>query len=310
VFTAANRVQIQASFWRRILADSTSHRHARPDLQATLAARYGRPVYRVAGPALRLLQCLWLAWAALLGLAIVSGNLGEGHGSPVATWARMGSSVALVITAWIGVGLWRATSAGLFSSFVAVGMTLGAIGDFFNAELLDRFAPLGNPVLGGMISFGLGHVAYIIACLTAARRANLRDRRVTYGCLAVWLIVATIGWYVIVYAGADETTRDLVWPALPYSLLLASTAGLATGLAAQNRIFRLLAIGAGLFFLSDMILACGLFRGALPYQTEQVWLSYGPGQMLIVFGAFAACPLLAIDKVVERVEPTRAGAGG
>ena len=96
--------------------------------------------------------------------------------------------------------------------------------------------------------------------------------------------MATAGWYAIVYAGASESTRDLVWPALPYSLLLASTAGLATGLAAQSRAFGLMALGAGLFFSSDMLLAWGLFRGTIPRQTELVWLTYGPGQMFIVFG--------------------------
>ena len=49
-----------------------------------------------------------------------------------------------------------------------------------------------------------------------------------------------------------------------------------------------MACGAALFFASDMILAWGLFRGPIPRQTELVWLTYGPGQMLIVFGALAA----------------------
>jgi len=292
------------------VTDSASRPHAGPDVSPNTAGGMEGFGYKVDVPSPRLLQGLWVVWAALLTLAILWGNLADGHGSLVATWARMGSSVALVVTAWTGFLFWRRTFAGPFAGFIALGMTLGTIGDFFNAEQFNRIAPLGNPVLGGMISFGLGHIAYIIACLTAAKRANLRDPRARYGWLAVWLIVATVGWYLIAYIGADDKTRDLVWPALPYSLLLASTAGFATGLAAQNRMFRPLAVGAGLFFLSDMILACGLFRGSLPYQTEQVWLTYSPGQMLIVFGALAACPLLAMCKRASRAELTRAGAGG
>ena len=43
---------------------------------------------------------------------------------------------------------------------------------------------------------------------------------------------------------------------------------------------------------SDLILAFGLFRGHFSYQTEAVWLTYGPGQMLIVFSALSAVALL------------------
>jgi uncharacterized membrane protein YhhN len=238
------------------------------------------------------------------------GNLGGGHATLPATWGRMGASLALVATAWLGFACWRGSDAGRFSALIALGMTLGTWGDFFNAELLNFMAPLGDPVLGGMICFGLGHVAYIAACLNAAKRANLLDRVAKYGWLAAWLVVATLGWYAIVYAGASDKTRDLVWPALPYSLLLASTAGLATGLAAQNRQFRPLAVGTALFFVSDMLLAVGLFRGDLPYSTELVWLTYSPGQMLIVFGALAVCPLLSIRNLAMAAAPHRAGAGG
>ncbi len=84
----------------------------------------------------------------------------------------------------------------------------------------------------------------------------------------------------------------MVFPALPYSMLLASTAGFATGLAWQNQLFRWMAVGAALFFVSDMLLAIALFRGALLNATTLVWLTYSPGQMLIVFGALAVCPLL------------------
>jgi hypothetical protein len=232
----------------------------------------------------------WLAWFALLTAAIIFGNRGAG---PAATWARMGSSLVLVVAAGIGCAFWRGSRAGRFIALVALGMTLGPTGDFFNAELLDTLVPLPSPVLGGMVSFGLGHIAYILACLSAAAAANLHNAQARYAWLAVWLALATAGWCAIVYAGASDSTRDLVWPALPYSLLLASTAGWATGLAAQSRAFSIMALGAALFFLSDMILAWGLFRGSIPHQTEFVWLTYGPGQMLIVFGALAVCPMLA-----------------
>jgi uncharacterized membrane protein YhhN len=260
------------------------------------------------GPVAVLPWLLWLAWAALLAFAMAWGNLGHGHSSLPATWGRMGASLALVAAAAVGYFQWRGTGAGRFICLIAVGMALGTLGDFFNASLLNKLVPLPDPVLGGMASFGLGHIAYIWACFEAARQAGLHNRRVRNLSLNAWLLIATIGWYAIVYLGATEKTQPLVFPALPYSLLLASTAGFATGLAVQSRAFSLMAVGAALFFLSDMLLAIGLFRGSLPHSTEWVWLTYSPGQMLIVFGALAVCPLLATRQPDDGRGPARAEA--
>ena len=85
---------------------------------------------------------LWLAWFSLLAAAMVLGNRDAGHAAPAATWARMGSSLVLVIAAWAGFSFWRGSRAGRFIGLAALGMTLGTIGDFFNAELLNAVIPL------------------------------------------------------------------------------------------------------------------------------------------------------------------------
>jgi hypothetical protein len=232
---------------------------------------------------------LWAAWAGLLAAAMAVGNV-EGHDSPLATAGRMGSSVALSLTGWLAWSLWRYTSAGRFALLIAIGMTLGTIGDFFNAELLS-FIPLPDPVLGGIAAFGLGHIAYIAGCLDLARRAGLTDRRAMIAAIIAWQLVGVAGWYFVVMQGSEA--RGLVWPALPYSLLLAGTAGVTAGLAIQDRRLCCLALGGALFLASDLILAFGLFRGPFEYRTECVWLTYGPGQMLIVFSTISAAVVLA-----------------
>jgi predicted cobalt transporter CbtA len=100
-----------------------------------------------------------------------------------------------------------------------------------------------------------------------------------------------VAWYGIVYRPAK--TRTVVHIiALGYALVLASTAGLAAGLALQNGLFWGLALGAALFLLSDMILAGELFSGLrFPLLGDVVWLTYGPGQMLIVYSVDAALRL-------------------
>jgi hypothetical protein len=77
--------------------------------------------------------------------------------------------------------------------------------------------------------------------------------------------------------------------ALLYALLLAGTAGVATGLALQTPAFIPVAVGAALFLASDLILAGELFNGlSFPLIGDVVWLTYGPAQALIVYGTALA----------------------
>jgi hypothetical protein len=97
-----------------------------------------------------------------------------------------------------------------------------------------------------------------------------------------------IGWFLAVYRGQSKRSV-LHYVALPYALLLASSAGLATGLALNISLFIPLAIGCALFLLSDLILAAQLFAGlTFPLIGDVVWLTYGPAQLLIVYSIGAA----------------------
>ncbi len=252
-----------------------------------LASQAGAPAV---ASRVTLFVTLWVVWAALLTVAMLLGAFAGGHGSTAATAARMGSSLTLVVVGWMAYAVWQRSAAGNFAWWIAVGMTLGTIGDFFNADLLT-LVPLPNPVLGGIAAFGLGHIAYITGCVNLARRAGLTNRNAMFGAIVVWQLIGGVGWYFIVMQGSEA--RDLVWAALPYSLLLAGTAGVASGLALQDRRLAWLALGAALFLASDLILAFGLFRGSFAHQTECVWLTYGPGQMLIVFSTICAALVLA-----------------
>ncbi len=141
---------------------------------------------------------------------------------------------------------------------------------------------------------------------------------VLIGC---WLF-AIIVWYQVIYRAAKEHTT-LHFAALPYALLLATTLGTALNLtlyawdlysisnATQAlRADMLLssgasslvgtenstaflnlvratvpALGALLFFISDFILAARLFNKAYFRMIDDwIWLTYGPGQMLIIYG--------------------------
>jgi uncharacterized membrane protein YhhN len=228
---------------------------------------------------------LLIGWAALLfGGFALSKSANNTHRMP--TWARMASSFTLAIAAWSWWLFTRQSDNGGLTLFIAIGMTLGFIGDLFMAKLLIKGE---NYVLAGIAAFGLGHVAYIIALVRYGNQAELADAGPRWGAIAsalvVWLIVGAVLWFLVVYRGADKPST-LHYAALPYALLLAGTTGVATGLALQDTVFIPVAIGAALFLFSDLLLAAQLFNGAnFPLINDVVWLLYGPGQMLIVFGA-------------------------
>jgi len=104
--------------------------------------------------------------------------------------------------------------------------------------------------------------------------------------VVAWQLLAAIGWWFVVMWGQQPTV--LHWAALPYSLLLAGTAGVTSGLGLLDRRMIPLALGGALFLASDLILAFEQFRGTFNYAGDFVWLTYGPAQMLIVYSCFAA----------------------
>lgn len=231
---------------------------------------------------------LWAIWSVCLfgGMAIGRLNADHTHRSP--TWMRIASSSALVTAGavwWINA---RGTGVEGFAVCVAVGMALGFLGDLFMARLLAA----NNYVMGGIGAFGLGHLAYIAACLLISAQLSEGMVFIHWWALAAWLAFGAAGWYLVVFRGQQATA--LHWAALPYALLLATTAGLATSLALSHGAFASMALGAALFLFSDLLLAAQLFSG-LHFKLigDVVWALYGPGQMLIVYSIHSALGLSA-----------------
>jgi hypothetical protein len=219
------------------------------------------------------LLSLLVLWAALLFGGFVFGNDRE-----IPKPARLASSLVLVAAGWSWFALARDQHTRLFRLLVAIGMTLGFVGDLFMAE---------SVMLGGIGAFGCGHLAYITAMVHFGNRNGLSAPGPRWGALAAWLLIGLLGWLTIVFPSSQST--ELRWAALVYTLLLSSTAGCATGLAIQAPPFRLMALGTGLFLLSDMIIAAEQFGEVhRSWVGPAIWLTYGPAQMLIVYGGNAA----------------------
>ncbi|HEY7125964.1 MAG TPA: lysoplasmalogenase [Ktedonobacterales bacterium] len=220
-------------------------------------------------------------WAALLFGGFALGKPDDTRTRRMPTWARVASSLTLVLAAWSAYFFSGCCLSSTYSLWIALGMTLGCLGDLFLAKVI----PLPEPVLGGIGAFGLGHVGYITALVAFGNASGLTAAGPRWGALAAWLVVGAAGWFLVVFRGHKPTV--LHWAALPYSLLLASTAGFATGLALQTPVFLAFAVGAALFLVSDLILAAQLFNKLhFPLIGDVIWLTYGPAQALIVYSVF------------------------
>jgi len=229
-----------------------------------------------------LLLGLLVAWMLLLFGGFALGKPQTPTGRRMPTWTRMLSSLALVLAGWGWYLMAKDTSVGAYAGLIGIGMTFGFIGDLFMAKLL-RFIPLKEPVMGGIAAFGFGHIAYIVGMLLLADKLAITSPAPRLIAWLIWLVIGAALWYIIVFRPA-KSRSGLHYAALGYALLLSSTAGVATGLALGQSTLVPLALGAALFLSSDLILAGQLFSGLkFPLIDDVIWLTYGPGQMLIVF---------------------------
>ena len=226
-----------------------------------------------------------LVWALLLfGGFLFGSNKGERR-MPV--WTRLGSSVVLVVAGFSWTLISRDYGMERYALLLAIGMTFGFVGDISLAKVIIS-GKAAN--LGGIAAFAVGHIFYITAIWQLGDELGLTAIAPRVGALLAWWLVAALGWYIIVFRGSKAT--PLHWIVLPYALLLATTAGAATGLALQEAAFWPLAVGAALFLLSDTILAGNWFNQLdFPLIHDLIWLTYGPAQMLIVYSAGAAVQL-------------------
>jgi hypothetical protein len=234
------------------------------------------------------LIALLLLWAILLFGGFIFGTSKEGRRMPA--WTRLISSAVLVVAATSWALISRGEAAELYALFIAVGMSFGFLGDCFLAQL---FISGRKSQLGGIGAFALGHLFYITGIWLLGNTLGLSNGAARLGALLVWWACGALGWYFVVYRGSKATS--LHWIVLPYALLLATTAGAATGLALQAPAFWPLALGAALFLFSDMLIGGNWFNNLdLPLIHDVIWLTYGPGQMLIVYSVGTAVQAAAL----------------
>lgn len=236
---------------------------------------------------------LWIGWLLTLLASFAAGWTRERWWDGARLDLRMVSCLLLAVAAWLAWHAMRRSPFGPALLLVAVGMTLGFYGD---SHVGDRFwwPPFPHKIVGGIVFYGLGHLAYVAACVSVRRCAGLQGGRRWWLPILAWQLVALVAWAAVALTSDKEP--GLRVPTLLYTLLVAATPGFSTALAVQRPAFRAMAVGGALFLVSDILLAWQLFHNSFDGIDELTWLNYGGGEMLIVYGAIlGVAQLLAVE---------------
>ncbi len=231
----------------------------------------------IAQPYRSLLMFLLGAWLAALIGAFAFGKYNEQRTRHSNTWLLMGTSALLVGAALI----WRLNSAGILAE-VSLWLFLGMTASFVGDMILANHVPFLKGTLAGMAAFAVAHVCYLIGYSRIASGLGLIYAPAGLVVIGGYLVAGVVLWFALV--NSPKTARALNYGALGYALLLSGMAGFATALAVQAPALFLLALGANLFLLSDILLGNQLFRQTnWPHIHDIVWVLYICGQALIVF---------------------------
>ncbi|HNS20697.1 MAG TPA: lysoplasmalogenase family protein [Sedimentisphaerales bacterium] len=230
-----------------------------------------------------LVSVLWVLWFGLLP-ATFAAVLITGQSS----WSRFWwmSSLTLCVSAWLNWVFHRRDRFGPACALLALGMTLGMLADLYGACRVLRFT---EPLTMIIPLFALGHVAYIAGMLTLARHLRLTARAGWKPTLAGAVVVCNLAglalWAVLVHPSGDLPGMHL--PTAGYTVFLSTAAGVMATVALLDRRFLPMGIGGLLFLASDGFLAVRLFQDNWRSIGDLCWITYGIGQMLIVYGAIA-----------------------
>lgn len=144
-----------------------------------------------------------------------------------------------------------------------------------------------RPFLTGVGSFAVGHLAYLTGFLRNRGTTALSQGTGARAVAGTWAASAPV-----LALLAARRQRELGLPVLGYATLLAATVASATNLdpALTTASRRLTAAGAGLFMLSDTVLAIGKFAMVDPPPALErvVMATYTGAQLLLSEGAARA----------------------
>jgi uncharacterized membrane protein YhhN len=162
----------------------------------------------------------------------------------------------------VGARIWRRG--------VVIGLLLSLIGDIALLWPREGFLP-------GLVAFLFAHLAYIVAFSRSTRLAARAAPFFVYGLISLAILAA-------LWAGLPTPLR---LPVLAYVAALATMAAQAAGVAWVRRASidataaRNTAVGAGLFVVSDALLAIDRFAMPMAWAGPAILVTYWSAQALI-----------------------------
>ncbi len=177
----------------------------------------------------------------------------------------------LCVIAWAALGR---SDDGLVKRWIVIGLVCSLAGDVALLWPVQGF-------LVGLVAFLLAHMAYLVAL---TRRVKFLASPPAFG---VWAIVAA-SVLARLWTGVPPELRA---PVIVYVCALSGMAAQATSVWLARRSqpdaarWRAVAVGGGLFVLSDAILATDKFVGGIPMPTLSNLSTYWLGQWFIACAA-------------------------
>jgi hypothetical protein len=222
---------------------------------------------------------LLLLWLGLILGGLIFGPLNESMTQKIPIPICLACTFILAVCAaiWWDYLLGRLRG---FAMLLCIGMSFGFLGDLTMARWF--VIPPLDPLILGMIWFGLCHIFYIAAWRRIAGILRLTNWKVWLASVTLVILAGIACWHFLVQAPDAGKLRN--YGALGYCVLLSGSAGCALALAVQQPRFALSFIGAALLIVSDVLLGSYVFRGNKWFLVDTgVWFIFNLGQLLIVF---------------------------
>lgn len=220
---------------------------------------------------------LLFLWTYIGSFKTNSTRSSEGRIFPIGR--RSVLSFSIVIATFV---IWRMDVDSAYKMWVFLGMFFSFFGDLSMAKLL----PWRNHMIGGMLTFGIAHVLYIIAFIIEANNhANTVFNLGMLIAVIFYVLLLIIFW--LFYIRNPKKPSILNIGALVYGLWVGGTASFAAGLAyALGGGWIAAALGGLLFVISDAIIALtDIGDRRFRNQGVWIWITYIGAQVLIGYAS-------------------------
>ena len=208
-------------------------------------------------------------------------------GGLLGLFTKTTASLAFVATALVG-----AYSAGLklVSLFVLLGLIFGLIGDIVLDLKIIYKSQQSQYLNAGMLSFGLGHIMYMVATILYSNNLFFKDINTFYIILVGFGFAGIVTVLIAILAKPvlKIDFGNFKYQSLAYTFILSFMSAFSVIVGFFSPIFLIFALGIIFIFISDLILSLQYFGGKQDSKLLTILnhAIYYIGQIAIAFSLF------------------------